>query len=132
LSELKLHQEIKSLLLALDTAWNKNDAQTFASFYTEKAVQISPLGLISNGKRAIKLQAEEDFSGALKGSIHKLSISKVYELTNNHAVSDGTVELQLSNKEVFKVNFTAVFSKESGNWLISHMRSYVYYQATKF
>jgi uncharacterized protein (TIGR02246 family) len=127
-SEKPIETELEQVTSQLDNAWNNGDETLFASFWTENAVNVSPMGEIMEGRKTIEQNMAIEFSGSMKGSSHKLIIEKVYLVSSTVAVADGIAEVAMGDYEPWTSIFTAVFSKNENNiWKIAHMRAYTFY-----
>jgi uncharacterized protein (TIGR02246 family) len=127
-SEKPIEVELGQVTSQLDNAWNNGDAAAFANFWTENAINVSPMGEIMEGRKTIEQNMAMEFSGSMKDSTHKLIIKKVYSVSSTVAVADGIAEVAVGNYEPWTSMFTAVFSKNENNiWKVAHMRAYIFY-----
>ncbi|MDR1287604.1 MAG: DUF4440 domain-containing protein [Treponema sp.] len=127
-SEKPIEAELKQVTFQLDSAWNNGNAIEFANFWTENAINVSPMGEIMEGRKTIEQNMAMEFSGSMKGSTHKLIIKKAYSVSSTVAVADGIAEVATGDYEPWTSMFTAVFSKNENNvWKIAHMRAYIFY-----
>jgi uncharacterized protein (TIGR02246 family) len=124
---INIKQELEEITSQLDIAWNNGDAVSFANSWTENAINVSPMGEIIEGNKNIEKNMAMEFSGAMKGTTHKLIIEKAYSVSISVAIADGIAEVKMGDNEPWKSQFTAIFSKDkNGNWKIAHMRAYVF------
>ncbi len=85
------------------------------------------MGEITEGRAQIEKDMAAQFAGPMKGSTHKLSVTKVYAVKPGVAVADGEAEIVVGNGAPWKANFTAVFGEDGNdNWILYHMRSYTF------
>ena len=60
----KTVEELRAFTMKHSEAYNKNDATTYATFFTEDAVQVTPEGMIY-GQQAIEKKHAELFSNGI-------------------------------------------------------------------
>jgi uncharacterized protein (TIGR02246 family) len=126
-SPMAITQELEEITSQLDTAWNNGNATAFANLWSVDAINVSPMGEITEGMKEIETNMAIDFSTTMKGTTHKLTIANAYSVSPSVAVADGIAEVTMENYEPWKSQFTAVFSKDkNGNWKIALMRAYVF------
>jgi uncharacterized protein (TIGR02246 family) len=77
---------------AVDTAWNAGVADAFAARWVDDGTVVSPLGQASVGRAAIRADEAAAFTGPMKGTRHKLTVSRMYWPEPNIAVVDGDAE----------------------------------------
>jgi uncharacterized protein (TIGR02246 family) len=125
-------QPIIELHAAVDAAWNAGDANAFAALWTEDGTVTSPLGQLTEGRPAIRTDEAAQLAGPMKGTRHKLTVSRVYRPTPDVAVADGEAQISGFHDASGKIQppltakFTSVCIERQGQWRISHLRSYVY------
>jgi uncharacterized protein (TIGR02246 family) len=111
----------------LDIAWNSGNAISFADLWTDDAINVSPMGETTIGRKNIEENMVIEFSSPMKGTTHKLIIEKVYSVSSSIALADGIAEVIMDNNEPWRSQFTAIFSKDrKDNWKIAHMRAYIF------
>jgi uncharacterized protein (TIGR02246 family) len=126
-SQMAIKQELEEITSQLDTAWNNGDAIAFANLWSVDAINVSPMGKITEGIKEIETNMSIEFSTTMKGTTHKLIIANAYSVSPSVAVADGIAEVTMENHDPWKSQFTAVFSKDkNSNWKIVHMRAYVF------
>jgi uncharacterized protein (TIGR02246 family) len=124
---INVKKELDEITSQLDIAWNNGDAVSFANLWTEDAINVNPMGGITEGLKNIEKSMAIEFSGSMKGTTHKLIIEKVYLVSSSVSVADGAAEVKVDNNEPWKSQFTAIFSRDkTGTWKIAHMRAYVF------
>jgi uncharacterized protein (TIGR02246 family) len=130
--ESQRQKAIVELHQAVDNAWNAGDADAFAARWAEDGTVVSPLGQASVGRAAIRTDEAAAFNGPMKGTRHKLTVSRMYWPEPNIAVVDGDAEISGFRDDDGAVQppltakFTSVCVRQEGGWFISHLRSYVY------
>ncbi len=128
----KRKQAIVELHHAVDTAWNAGDADAFAEAWVESGTVVSPLGQLSIGRATIRTEQAAGFAGPMKGTRHKLTLSRVSWPQPDVAVVDGAAQISGFRGSDGKAQppltarFTSVCVQRQGRWLISDLRSYVY------
>jgi uncharacterized protein (TIGR02246 family) len=128
-------EAIKKVAAGIDAAWNKGDAIALAAHWAEDGTVVNPMGEITVGRAEIEKNMAAEFAGPMKGTKHKLTVTRIYWLKPDVAVVDGEVEVtpvSSPNGNVmppWKANFTAIFAKDrGGKWVLSHLRSYTFVQ----
>ncbi|NIT59575.1 MAG: SgcJ/EcaC family oxidoreductase [Aliifodinibius sp.] len=113
-----------------DDAWNQGDAGMLSSFFTPDAVIINPHGEVVEGRDEFKDLMGSLFLSRFKGSIHESKILRIHFLQGGVAVVDGEATVtemsEQGDRSVTVVRFTDVMVKDSGRWLISDTRAYVF------
>lgn len=130
--ESRRNTAIVALHRAVDDAWNAGDADAFAAHWAEDGTVVSPLGQISVGRAAIRTDEAAAFDGPMKGTRHKLTVSRTYWPQPDVAVVDGDAEISGFRDDDGAVQppltakFTSVCVQRQGEWFITHLRSYIY------
>ncbi|WP_255949602.1 YybH family protein [Streptomyces odontomachi] len=123
---------VRELHAEIDAAWNSGNAKEFAAHWTKDGTVTSPLGQLSQGRSHIQKDEAAGFAGPMKGTRHKLAVSKIYWVGAQTAVVDGDAEISglkgTDGKTMapLKAKFTSVCIEQNGKWLVSHLRSYVF------
>jgi uncharacterized protein (TIGR02246 family) len=126
---------IRQLHADVDAAWNRSDAAAMATLWSVAGTNLSPLGVLSEGRDAIEADLAARFAEGLAGTEHRLTLERVYWIDTGLAVADGDAEISnlvgpdgmvyppLASK------FTSVsIQQPSGEWRLEHMRAYVFLQ----
>jgi len=135
MNNLNVKQEetsIRALEAAYDKAWQNGDIDAIMDCFTENAVVVNPLGVISSGKAEIRKMLREFLSGPAKDSKHTSVISRVEFIKDDVAIVDAYAvidELKLSsdsNEATVTHNFTDIVVKLNNVWKIAHVRAYTF------
>jgi len=132
LDDSQRQKAIVELHQAVDNAWNAGDADAFAARWAEDGTVVSPLGQVSVGRAAIRAEEAAAFDGPMKGTRHKLTVSRMYWPAPGVAVVDGDAEISGFRdaggavQPPLTAKFTSVCVQQHGEWFISHLRSYVH------
>lgn len=126
---------IRRVTAAIDDAWNRGDAATFASHWTLDGIVVSPMGEVTVGRGAIQQDMANQFAGPMRGTYHRLIVTRMHWPKVDVAVVDGLAEVGMTPgpdghaMPPWTANFTAVFAGgASGEWLLADMRSYTFIQ----
>lgn len=112
---------IEETSAAYTAAFNRGDLAAVASFWAENADYVADDGTITRGRTAIT----ELFKAVVKtegGAKLTLKTSSLRMLGDSVALHDGTVELTSPEGDVSKSQFTAVWTKIGGKWLLERAR----------
>lgn len=113
---------VAEVLDRLYTAWAANDADAFASLFTEDATAILP-GSYRDGRQGIRAAQAAGFAGPLKGSsatskirgIRSLGADAVLVVSDDSVLLAGESEVPAARV----VTATWVLTKQDGQWLIA-------------
>ena len=112
---------------AFQEAWNKADAKTLSTFYTEDAFRIGAYGNVQNGKAEIEAAYNQIFQTTFPGSSIRQEQGTIRMLGSDFALKRGGFELvPADNQPVIKGHIIEIYKKVNGDWLImeSHPRFY--------
>ena len=112
---------------AFQDAWNKADAKTLSTFYTDDALRIGAYGNVQNGKAEIEEAYNQIFQTTFPGSSIRQEEGTIRMLGSDYALKRGGFELTpAENQPVIKGHTVEIYKKVNGDWLImeSHPRFY--------
>jgi len=121
---------IKAAVTEEDAAWAKGDAKGIAAGYAENGTAVNAMGASMKGTADVEKQFAGLFAGPLKGSTHKMTVTRIKFVRPDVAVVDGDVEVAgMSGPDgkampPMKHHTTEVFAKEKGKWLITDNRGF--------
>jgi uncharacterized protein (TIGR02246 family) len=127
---------IRQLHADVDAAWNRSDAAAMAALWSVTGTNVSPMGVLSEGRDAIEADLAAGFAEGLAGTEHQLTLERIYWIDAGLAVSDGEAELgnlvgpdgMLYPPLVSK--FTSIsLQQPSGQWRLEHLRAYIFLQS---
>lgn len=120
---------------AFFSAWNVHDVKTMATFWTDDATLINPMGRMAHGRADIEKLLSDEQSTMFKASTAKLVGMKVTRsLGSNMALCDGemTVDGALgpdgSAMAQMKIHLAMIMEMKGGRWLFAEGRPYSFVQ----
>jgi len=115
-------KQLRELFENIAAAWNKGDAQLFASYYTEDCDYITFMGQHIKGRQANAAAHQILLDKFLKGSQLKKQIKSIQFLKEDIALIHGTGAVQLhwqkQPSEKSQSITTNVAVKENGEWKV--------------
>lgn len=91
--EHKSKAKLQRLLLNLEEAWNRGDAQAYASCFTEDAALVARGGVLWEGREEIQRQQGAAFGGPLRYTILHFRAWRIRFLTSQVAVVYAAMEI---------------------------------------
>lgn len=82
----KAKTRLERLLLNLEQAWNRGDAEAYAAFFTEDAIYVSRGGAVWERREEIRRQLTLAFSGPLRYTILHFRAWRIRFLTDKIAI----------------------------------------------
>jgi len=124
---------IKRLAHEVDAAYNDAAPARMAGYWTENGINIDPFGDRFEGRANIEADLREGLNGFMKGSQHKLIISRISSLNEQTAVADGTATItgiigfDGNAMGPLTSDFSMICTQDhDGDWRIAQMRAYRY------
>lgn len=116
---------VDKLVADWTAAFQKADAKTLASLYTEGAVRVTPEGGRVIGRGAIEKEFATNFSGPWKGAAIKITAGALQAVAPDIAVGEGTYEVTgvrgPDGQPVppIKGSYVNTLVKKNGAWLLA-------------
>jgi len=102
-------------------AYNKHDAKAVASMWSPEAVYVDPdTGEEAVGREEIEKEFAETFAD-LKNSKLEIKVNSIKFLSPNVAVENGTARVIRPKEEPDESNYSALFVRREGNWLLDRV-----------
>jgi uncharacterized protein (TIGR02246 family) len=92
-SDQKSKVKLERLLMNLEEAWNRSDAQGYAGFFMEDAVYVARGGALWEGREEIRTQMAAAFTGPLRYTILHFRAWRVRFLTSKVAMVYAAMEV---------------------------------------
>jgi uncharacterized protein (TIGR02246 family) len=92
-SEQKSKARLERLLLNIEEAWNRGDAQAYAGFFTEDGVYVARGGVLWEGREEIQRQQAAAFAGPLRYTILHVRAWRVQFITSKVAMIYAAMEI---------------------------------------
>jgi uncharacterized protein (TIGR02246 family) len=109
---------------AFETAFNKGDAKSIASQFTETAEVVDEDGSVVKGRGAIEARFTELFKAWPKARI-SVELTSLRKLSPDVAVEDGFSQTELDPESPgSRSPYTLVHLKRGGKWLIASIRDF--------
>jgi uncharacterized protein (TIGR02246 family) len=126
-----LQAAVTGLAGEVDAAYNAGDAAGMAACWTDEGLNITPFGDRFEGRASIEADLRAGLDGFLKGSEHRLMVSRVWSLNDQTTVADGTATISGiagfdgTTMEPMTSSFSMICTRDGdGRWRISQMRAY--------
>jgi len=120
---------IESIVAALDDAWGKGDAESFAARFAPDGSFTNIIGMVYYGRDAFKERHDAIFKTIYRGSTTKLTISKLRFIRPDVAIADVDAELRgygvlppgirAGADGILRTKLQLVFEKEKDGWWIA-------------
>lgn len=105
-----------------EQAFNRGDAKSLASLWSEDATYVNPeSGEVISGRKAIEELFTSNFQEQ-KGSQIELKIDSINFPTSNQAVENGIAIVTQRDGLVNQTAYKALYEKRNGEWLITQVR----------
>jgi uncharacterized protein (TIGR02246 family) len=131
----KPDQAIAAAETAFFDAWNKHDVGTMATFWTDDATLINPMGRLAHGRADIEKLLSDEQTTVFKASTAKVvGIHVTRSLGSNMVFCDGemTVDGALgpdgSALPQMRIHLAVIMERKGGRWLFAEARPYSYIQ----
>lgn len=92
-SDQKAKARLERLLLNVEEAWNRGDAQAYAGFFTEDAACVARGGALWEGREEIQKQQSVAFAGPLRYTILHFRAWRVRFITSKVAMVYAAMEI---------------------------------------
>jgi uncharacterized protein (TIGR02246 family) len=100
-------------------AWNQGNAKLAASFFTDDAVRVGAMGDIEHGREEIERAYDKLMHSTMPGAKGKSEKGTIRMLTNELAVWQAELEIQLPDgSRSIKGYVVQVMKKVSNRWMI--------------
>ncbi|AXC11650.1 hypothetical protein ACPOL_2326 [Acidisarcina polymorpha] len=129
--------QIQAIVQSESDAWNRGDAEAFASHYAEDGSFTNVIGQQLYGRQAFVAQHARIFSTIYKGSHNSFTIGKIKFLRPDVAVVDIDGVLNGANRlppglkagedGALRVKLQEVMTKEKGSWWIAAFHNVAVY-----
>jgi uncharacterized protein (TIGR02246 family) len=120
---------IQAVADGLDSAWNRGDAEAFASRFAPDGSFTNVLGMVHNGREAFRARHDAIFKTIFKGSTSKLVITTLRFVRPDVAIADLDAEIRgfgtlppgmrADADGAGRSKLLMVFVKDGGTWWIS-------------
>ena len=120
---------IESIVVSLDTAWAKGDADAFAEHFAPDGGFTNVLGKVYFGREAFRTRHDAIFKTVFKGSTSKLAIAKLRFVRPDVAIADVDAEIrgfaalppgmQAGPDGVGRSKLLLVLVRDGGEWWIT-------------
>lgn len=118
---------ISSMFGRLSAAWQTNDGNAVAGFFTEDGSLINPFGQRADGRDAIAAMYSAYFAGMLHGTSTVINLTRLRPIEPVHAFGDSEQTILGANGEVLlAVHLGALLRREGDDWLIVDARPYTF------
>ena len=115
----KTEQAIITETRAFSEAWNKGDAQSAASFFTEDAVRVGAFGDVQHGRAEIEQAYDKLLHQTMAGATVKQEPGSVRLLSPDLAVWQAGIEIFPRGAATpMKGHVVQVMKKVEGRWLV--------------
>jgi uncharacterized protein (TIGR02246 family) len=112
---------IRSAVETYVGAFNRGDAKAVASMWSPEAVYINPRTEERvTGREAIEKQMENTFADT-KGIQLEATSNSIQLISPGVAAEHGTAKLMLENQTLETTEYTAIYVKRDGQWLLDRM-----------
>ena len=112
-------QAILNEIEAFTDAWNKGDAMTAASFFTDDGVRVGAFGDVQHGRTEIQAAYERLLHQTMPGAVVKQEHGSVRMLSPELAIWQGGLEIvPPASGSSLKGHVVQVMKKVEGRWLI--------------
>lgn len=111
---------VRDVLDRLYSAWADNDADSFASLYTDDATVVMP-GVHHSGRDAVRAYLAAAFAGPLAGSraVDEPQSIRFLSIDTAVVVSAGGIVRAGESEPAVPVRATWVLCRQDGNWLVA-------------
>ena len=92
-ADLKAKTRLERLMMNLEEAWNRSDAQAYASYFTEDASFVARGGVLWEGREEIQRQQTAAFAGPLRYTILHFRAWRVRFITSRVAIVHAAMEI---------------------------------------
>ena len=89
----KAKHRLERLLLNLEEAWNRGDAEAYAAFFTEDAAYVSRGGALWEGREEIQRQQAAAFAGPLRYTVLHFRAWRLRFITSKVAMIYAAMEI---------------------------------------
>lgn len=118
---------IRRIEQAYDRAWNAGDAAGLVASMAPDVVVVNPRGQVAIGRDAFEGVMREVLSGPFAGTRHASTIARIHFPAADVAVVDGQATVTAPGAApATSVQFTDVFVRSAGGWLLAEVRAYVW------
>lgn len=114
-------------------AWNRHDPKTMASFWTDDATLINPMGREAHGRADIEQLFTEEQSGPFKASTAKVVSWKVTRrlgpelvFCDGDVTIDGALGPDGSSMPQMKVHLSQIMERKRGQWYVAEARPAIF------
>jgi uncharacterized protein (TIGR02246 family) len=102
-------------------AYNKHDAKALAALWSPEAVYVDPdTGEEAVGREAIEKEFADTFAN-LKDAKLEINVDSIKFFSPNVAIENGTARIIRAKEEPDESNYSALFVKRDGKWLIDRV-----------
>ena len=116
-------------------AWNVHDVKTMASFWTDDATLINPMGRVAHGRADIEKLLSDEQTSVFKASTAKVVDLKVTRplgaslvFCDGEMTVDGAQAPDGSALPQMKMHLAMVLEKSGGRWMFAEARPYAFAQ----
>jgi uncharacterized protein (TIGR02246 family) len=123
---------IKARVAEFNMAWDKGDAKTIASFWTEDGTIINPVGMEAHNRGEVQKIIEMDMGTILKGAHANLTIDHVHMINATTAWCEGThafTNLKTPDGKPapdMNAHVVTLAVKKGGTWMWQDARPYFF------
>ena len=103
---------------AFAEAWDKGDAKTAASFFTEDGMRVGAFGDVQHGRAEIEAAYDKLLHQTMAGAKVKIEEQSVKMLSPDIALTQGRIEIITSDSTSMKGYVVQVMKKINGRWLV--------------
>jgi uncharacterized protein (TIGR02246 family) len=111
--------DVDKIVQAFMAAYNKADAATLASFYTDDATRVTPDGGVHTGKAAIQKSFADAFAGPMRGAMIKITTSQVRQINPDVRIAVGTWETTGGAGGPASGKYINTVVRQGGTWKIA-------------
>ena len=116
-------------------AWNQHDAATMASFWTDDATLINPMGRLAHGKAEIqKLLTDEQTTVFRSSTAAVVDLKVTRPLGPNMAFCDGEMTVDGAvgpdgaEMPQMKIHLAVIMERKGDRWMFAEARPYAFIQ----
>jgi uncharacterized protein (TIGR02246 family) len=118
-------ESVGAFFARLAEAWNANDGDAFAGFFTEDGSLINPFGERADGREALATMYGEYFEGMLSGTTTTIEPTGLRLVGADHAFSDADQTICAPNGDVLLALHVVNLLRRAGDeWSLVDSRPY--------